>query len=159
MQICCQTNYFTPSEAFISKLDEIMKSYHNIHFSPYRTTLLSGKTHCSLTGKVKGGLVVVFSLGSSPTVDTKNQAKSLQSNINSPLSVSGPRFNGIYKMPNKKKNDRNCISLRYSIRNINEQHQLLGELHISEKTFRVVLRTGLWLTIASPSEAGRGDSK
>ena len=39
--------------------------------------------------KRKEGLVVVFSLGSSPTVDTENQAKRLQPNMNSPISVSG----------------------------------------------------------------------
>ena len=39
--------------------------------------------------KQKGGLVVVFLLGSSPTVDTENRAKRLQPNINSPLLVSG----------------------------------------------------------------------
>ena len=40
------------------------------------------ETHCSL----QGGLVVVFSLGSSPTVDTANRAKRLQPNLN----MSGP---------------------------------------------------------------------
>ena len=53
------------------------------------------KTHCSL----QGGLVVVFSLDSSPTVDTENRAKRLQPNINT--SGSGFRFNGIYGTPNK----------------------------------------------------------
>ena len=53
------------------------------------------KTHCSL----QGGLVVVFSLGSSPTVDTENRAKRLQPNIN--MSGSSFRFNGIYGTPNK----------------------------------------------------------
>ena len=53
------------------------------------------KTPCSL----QGGLVVVFSLGSSPTVDTANRAKRLQPNINT--SGSGLRFNRIYGTPNK----------------------------------------------------------
>ena len=53
------------------------------------------ETHCSL----HGGLVVVFSLGSSPTVDTANRAKRLQPNLNK--SGSGLRFNGIYGTPNK----------------------------------------------------------
>ena len=45
------------------------------------------KTHCSLTGNGKGGclrLVVVFSLGSSPTVEMENRVKRLQPNVNSP---------------------------------------------------------------------------
>ena len=53
------------------------------------------ETHCSL----QGGLVVVFSLGSSPTVDTANRAKRLQPNIKT--SGSGLRFNRIYGTPNK----------------------------------------------------------
>ena len=55
------------------------------------------ETHCSL----QGGLVVVFSLGSSPTVDTANRAKRLQPNLNTSGSGSGFRFNGIYGTPNK----------------------------------------------------------
>ena len=47
------------------------------------------------TDSIKGGLVVVFSLGSSPTVETENQAKRLQPNINGPRS--GFRFNGIWE--------------------------------------------------------------
>ena len=45
------------------------------------------KTHCSLTENGKGGclrLVVVFTLSSSPNVETENQAKRLQPNVNSP---------------------------------------------------------------------------
>ena len=42
---------------------------------------------------------VVFSLGSSPTVDTENRARRLQPNIN--MSGSGSRFNGIDGTPNK----------------------------------------------------------
>ena len=53
------------------------------------------ETHCSL----QGGLVVVLSLGSSPTVDAANRAKRLQPNLNT--SGSGSRFNGIYGTPNK----------------------------------------------------------
>ena len=41
----------------------------------------------------QGRLVVVFSLGSSPTVDPENRVKRLQPNIN--MSGSGFRFNGI----------------------------------------------------------------
>ena len=51
--------------------------------------------------KRKGGLVVVFSLGSSPTVDTENRAKRLQPNINMSGSGFGFGFNGIYGTPNK----------------------------------------------------------
>ena len=45
------------------------------------------KTHCLLTENGKGGclhLVVVFTLSSSPNVETENQAKRLQPNVNSP---------------------------------------------------------------------------
>jgi hypothetical protein len=54
-------------------------------------------SHCSL----QGGLVVVFLLGSSPTVETENRARRLQPNINMSGSGSGIRFNGIYGTPNK----------------------------------------------------------
>ena len=49
----------------------------------------------------KGRLVVVSSLGSSPTVDTEKRAKKLQPNINISASGSGFRLNGIYGTPNK----------------------------------------------------------
>ena len=83
------------------------------------------KTNCLLAGIGKGGcsrLVVVISLGSSPTVEMENRAKRLQPNINSPLSVYGPVSapKGFTKC--QITHDRNCISLRYLIRNINEQH-------------------------------------
>ena len=45
------------------------------------------KTNCLLAGIGKGGcsrLVVVISLGSSPTVEMENRAKRLQPNVNRP---------------------------------------------------------------------------
>ena len=58
------------------------------------------KTHCSLAGNGKGGcsrLVVVFSLGSSPTVETENRVKRLQPNVNSPLFRFRPTSNEVFK--------------------------------------------------------------
>ena len=53
--------------------------------------------------KRKGGLGVVFTLGSSPTVDAENRATTTKRK-QPPFRFwfwSGFRFNGIYKMPNK----------------------------------------------------------
>ena len=78
-----------------------------------------------ITGK-RGCLrpVVGCSLGSSPTVDTKNRVKRLQPDVNSPpfrfRFWSGFRFNGFTKC--QIKHVRNCISVRYLIWNIKEHH-------------------------------------
>ena len=69
----------------------------------------------------KGGclcLVVVFSLGSSPTIETENRAKRLKPNVNRPPFRSPNETNAKWQI----KHARNCISLRYLIRNINEHH-------------------------------------
>ena len=63
----------------------------------FKSIDFGSETHCLLQGR----LVVVFSLGSSPTVDTENRAKRLQPNLNTSGSGSGLRFNGIYGTPNK----------------------------------------------------------
>ena len=76
------------------------------------------KTHCTLTRKE--GLVVVFSLGYSPTVAAENRAKRLQPFVNSPISICGLSPMGFTKC--QIKHDRNCISLRYLIWNTNEHH-------------------------------------
>ena len=54
----------------------------------------------------KGRLVVVFSLGSSPTVDTENRVKKLQPNINISASGSG------YGKPNKTQQKRYFATIR-----------------------------------------------
>ena len=49
-------------------------------------------------------MLVVFSLRSSPTVDTENRAKRLQPTLPFPVPVEFPfnLQNAVYKMPNKR---------------------------------------------------------
>ena len=88
-----------------------------------------GKSKC---GKRKGGGVVVFCLGPPYQQQGQNRAKRLQP---PPLSVSGPVSVSFIKCRFTKcqiNHDRNCISLQYLMRNINEHHQPLDEFHISD---------------------------
>ena len=115
--------------------------------------------------KRKEGLVVVFLLCSSPTVDVENRVKRLQPNVNSPNSVSGSgfwfRFNWIYKMPSKTRQKVYFAT----IRDLEHQRTPLTTRwgahfwidFLPQHTFRVVLKTGLWMPIDSHSKAGRGD--
>ena len=72
---------------------------------------------------------------SSPTVDTENWAKKMQPNINNPISFigSGPV----------------SVSMGFTKWQIK---------HFWKRTLRVVSRTGLWMPVASHSEACRGES-
>ena len=82
-----------------------------------------------------------------------------------PLSVSGQQaaslpteINGIYKMPNK------TWHTLYFATVLDLEHQQTPlttrwVAHFWKLKFRVVLRTGLWMRVASHSEAGRGNYK
>ena len=61
--------------------------------------------------KWREGLVAVFSLGSSPTVDTDNRATRLQPSVNSPISVSGPVSVSMGFTKYKIKHDRNYFAM------------------------------------------------
>ena len=108
----------------------------------------------------KGGLIVVFSFGSSPTVESENRAKRLQPYVNNPhfhfWFWSGFRFNGIYKMANKTRQKLFYNDTWFGT-STNTTNHLVSCTFL--KTFKVVLRTGLWMPVAIHSEAGRGDSR
>ena len=98
-------------------------------------------------------LVVVFSLGSSPTVGTENLAKRLQPNVNVPPFHFRSGFNGIYRMQNK------TWQKRYFTTILDLEHQQTTlttkwVAHFWKLTFRVDLTgTGLWMPVANHSEA------
>ena len=65
--------------------------------------------------KREKGLVVVFSLGSSPNVDAENRAKRLQPNVNSPISVAGSGLVSVSVGFTKCQIKRISVSVQFSI--------------------------------------------